>query len=354
MIQLAAYTHDEDGWGRQSRGFAEALNCYERTKLVKLGRRAGVARSLWERARPSWTDSVGITLGLVEYTRVLGTRYRVPYYIGETTRIPRHRAYFLRRAEMVWAASQWGRRVLEANGVAADKIRVVPEGVDTRIFAPPPAGQRDTEVFRFLCVGKWEERKGTADLIRAFLQTFHRDEPVELVMHCGGTAPMHEIKRKIAECSGTGGPRVVASEPVSLPKLVELMQRCNAFVLPTRGEGWGLPILEAMASELPCIVTDYSGLKEFANEDNCFLVRVESMVPVNDPKQYEVRFEWGEWAQPDLAHLRSLMRFVYENRGIALNKAKRAREEAVRLWSWDRAAQTAMAHIRELRAGGRR
>jgi glycosyltransferase involved in cell wall biosynthesis len=165
---------------------------------------------------------------------------------------------------------------------------------------------------------------------------------------------MHEIKRKIAECSGTGGPRVVASEPVSLPKLVELMQRCNAFVLPTRGEGWGLPILEAMASELPCIVTDYSGLKEFANEDNCFLVRVESMVPVNDPKQYEVRFEWGEWAQPDLAHLRSLMRFVYENRGIALNKAKRAREEAVRLWSWDRAAQTAMAHIRELRAGGRR
>jgi glycosyltransferase involved in cell wall biosynthesis len=105
-----------------------------------------------------------------------------------------------------------------------------------------------------------------------------------------------------------------------------------------------------MACELPCIVTDHSGLREFATEENCFLIRVEAMRGVHDPRFYNTRYEWGEWAQPDLAHLRSLMRFVYENSVVAQGKARRAREDAVRLWGWDRAAQTAMAHVVELRA----
>jgi glycosyltransferase involved in cell wall biosynthesis len=360
MIRLAAHIHNEDGWGRHARNFAQALNRYEPTELAPLGVRESGARSLWRRLRPSWTDSVGITLGSVEHTLALKTRYRVPFYVGETTRIPRHLLFFLRRAEMVWTASQWGRQVLEAHQVASDKIRVVPEGVDTRIFAPPPAGQRTADVFResfrdvfrFLCVAKWEERKGTADLVRAFVQEFNPAEPVELVMHCGGPGvQMPEARSEIAACAGIGGRRVVVSEPVSLPELAALMQRSNAFVLPTRAEGWGLPILEAMACELPCIVTGYSGLTEFANQDNCFLIRVESMCKVHDPKFYSTRYDWGEWAQPDLAHLRSLMRLVYENREIALTKAKRAREDAARLWSWDQAARTAMAHLKELRAG---
>jgi glycosyltransferase involved in cell wall biosynthesis len=355
MIRLSAYIHNEDGWGRQARSFAQALNCYERTELLPLGHRETGPRSVWNRLQPSWAESVGIVLGSVEQTLTLKTRYRIPFYVGETTRIPRHLLFFLQRAEMVWTASQWGREVLEANEVPSDKIRVVPEGVDTRTFAPPQPGQRSAEVFRFLCVGKWEERKGTGDLIRAFSQEFNPAEPVELVMHCGGPGvSMTEARSEIAACSGIGEPRVVVSEPVNLPELVALMQRSNAFVLPTKGEGWGLPILEAMACELPCIVTGYSGLTEFANQDNCFLIRVGSMRGVHDPRFYGARYDWGEWAQPDLAHLRSLMRFVYENREIALRKAKRAREDAVKLWSWDRAAQIAMAHLKELRARGRR
>jgi len=354
MIQFAAYTHEDDGWGRHAHNLARALNRYERTILVPPGRRENAVRALFERLRPSWVNSVGIALGNVEYTFALGTRYRVPYHIGETTQVPRHLLFFLQRAEMVWAASHWGKQVLEANEIAPEKIRIVPEGVDTSVFVPQPASQKPSGVFRFLCVGKWEERKSSADLVRAFSQEFQRHEPVELIMHCGGPGVrMSEARSEIAaEVARHEGPPVVLSEPVDLTDLVALMQRSHAFVLPTRGEAWGLPVLEAMACELPCIVTNYSGVQEYANEENCFLLRVRAMCRVDDPKFYDARYEWGEWAEPDFAHLRHLMRFVYENREAAAAKARRARDEAVRLWSWDRAAQSAMAHVTELRASG--
>jgi hypothetical protein len=52
--------------------------------------------------------------------------------------------------------------------------------------------------------------------------------------------------------------------------------------------------------------------------------------------------------------LRSLMRLVYENRDEAARRAKRAREEAAQLWSWERAAEAAMRHVGALRGGGSR
>src|SRR5262249_34969106 len=145
-------------------------------------------------------------------------------------------------------------------------------------------------LFRFLCVGKWEERKGTAILTRAFRDEFHPEEPVGLLMHCGPSqATAGGLRAALApEPVPT---RIVCTDPVDLPGLVSLMQGSHAFVLPTRAEGWGLPILEAMACELPCIVTGYSGLTEFAHDGNCFPIRVAEMRPVRDPRFYDERHD---------------------------------------------------------------
>jgi glycosyltransferase involved in cell wall biosynthesis len=351
MIRLAAFTGHEDGWGRQSRALAKELARHEPTELVDLERGRPAPLPLWRRLQPSFRKSVGIVLGAVEQTFALPARYRVAYYVGETTRIHATALYFLRRADMVWTPSHWGRRILEAHDVPRERIGVAPEGVDSAVFVPSPDDRRG-EIFRFLCVAKWEERKGAADLVRAFRDEFRPGEPVELAMHCGPAASTAAaVRDALAGGSPGDAPRIVCTDPVSLAGLVALMQSCHAFVLPTRAEGWGLPILEAMACGLPCIVTGYSGLTEFAHEENCFLIRVAGMCRVRDPRYYAEDRDSGEWAQPDLAHLRALMRLVYENRMLAAAKAKRAREEAVRLWGWDRAAQAALAHIRDLRGG---
>ena len=50
----------------------------------------------------------------------------------------------------------------------------------------------------------------------------------------------------------------------------------DAFVLPTRGEGWGLPIAEAMSMALPVIVSDVPGPRAYANDENSYLIPVLS------------------------------------------------------------------------------
>lgn len=51
---------------------------------------------------------------------------------------------------------------------------------------------------------------------------------------------------------------------VEAARLNEIMNAFDVFTLPTSGEGWGLPILEAMSCGLPCLVTGYSALMDFA------------------------------------------------------------------------------------------
>mmetsp|Transcript_7526 Transcript_7526/g.16673 ORF Transcript_7526/g.16673 Transcript_7526/m.16673 type:complete len:81 (+) Transcript_7526:1012-1254(+) len=49
---------------------------------------------------------------------------------------------------------------------------------------------------------------------------------------------------------------------------------CDAFVLPSRGEGWGRPHTEAMVMGLPCIATNWSGNTEFMSDANSFPIQV--------------------------------------------------------------------------------
>ncbi|GJG85305.1 glycosyl transferase family 1 [Gemmatimonadetes bacterium T265] len=357
MIQFVSHLDGDGGWKRHATGLARALDRYERTELLGVHEptRRGVAAAVrrW-RVRRS-RDSVGITLGAVERTAELGTRFRVAFGVAETTRIARPVRLLLHAADMVWTMSHWGRDVLAWNTIPAERIRIVPAGVDTTEFVPP-ARPRADPVFRFLCVGEWQERKGTAALVRAFAAEFDPREPVELVMHCGSnwTRRVHfrEAIRRIVAASARGRARVVPSDPVSRAAYVALLQGADAFVLATRGEGWGLPILEAMACGLPCIVTDYSAVRDFANASNAYLIPVDAMERADDRGEFvDPRYEYGLWAIPDEGHLRRLLRHVVEHREEARRVGAQARRDAVRYWSWDLAARAALRHVAELRGG---
>lgn len=58
-------------------------------------------------------------------------------------------------------------------------------------------------------------------------------------------------------------------------ELLSLYRACSAFVLPTRGEGWGRHFFEATLLEMPTIGTNWSGQLEYMNEDNAYLIRVD-------------------------------------------------------------------------------
>ena len=112
-----------------------------------------------------------------------------------------------------------------------------------------------------------------------------------------------------------------------------LYRSADCFVLPTRGEGWGMPILEAMACGLPVICTDWGAQTEFINSDICYPIQVKRLIPAKAKCPYYAGFEW---ADPDSEHLRQLMRYVYEHRAEAREKGGLAAQTAISKWTWSK------------------
>jgi glycosyltransferase involved in cell wall biosynthesis len=344
-VNLFASFADPGGVGRHSRCFGAALAGHARVIPIEFFRPAYPSDDANLPPPRRWDDAApGICLAPILSLRTPPGHPRIFYTVSDSSRIPRAVADFLARADQVWVPSAWGRGILAQSGVDPGNIRVVPEGVDCTRFGPPEH-ETPRSLFRFLSIGKWEERKGIVDLVRTFCRAFRPHDPVELVLHAHNPyVPGLDLRGSLAEVlAGAKSAPIRISDPLPLEGLISLMQTSDAFVLPTRGEGWGLPILEAMACGLPCIVTNYGGHLTFANESSCFLIDVDRMVPVEDPT-WTRALDWGEWAQPDLDHLAHLMRHLVEHRDQARAVGRAARCAALQ-WSWDNAARIALGYL---------
>ncbi|MGF1503419.1 MAG: glycosyltransferase family 4 protein [Paracoccaceae bacterium] len=346
-VTLMADFGDPGGVGRHARAFGAALA--RRTEVVALP--VFPPRSPWPDDAPvppvrRWDpNGLGISLGAFLGLKMPPGRRRILYTVVETTGMPRRLVDDLNRADAVWVPSRFCAEVFRRNGVAEGRLAVVPEGVDAERFCPG-AARAPSPRFRFLSVGKWEERKGLSLLVRTYFRTFSGDDPVELVLHAhnpyrGRIDPAAEVARLRR---GRNPARIRISPPTDLDGLVALMQSSDAFVLPTRAEGWGLPILEAMACGLPVIVTGYSGHLDYCTPENAYLIDVARMVPARDPGVFDRWSGWGAWAEPDAEHLADLMRAVVADPVAAAAQGARARADAC-AWSWDAAARIAMGEL---------
>jgi glycosyltransferase involved in cell wall biosynthesis len=115
--------------------------------------------------------------------------------------------------------------------------------------------------------------------------------------------------------------------------LLELLRRMDAFVLPSRGEGFGLCGLEAMATGLPLIATAWSGPVEYLDPADSFPLEYR-LSEAGGAASNHVRYH-GLWAEPDVQHLRYLMRWLFEHPGEARRRGRLAADRVRRDWSWE-------------------
>ena len=113
---------------------------------------------------------------------------------------------------------------------------------------------------------------------------------------------------------------------IDLNMLRVLYASVDAFVLPSHGEGWGRPHVEAMSMGLPIISTFWSGPTAYMTNQNSYPLRIKGLIPADAP---DTMFKGHKWADPDRDHLRELMRHVMSHPDEARQKGIQARKDMV-------------------------
>ena len=223
----------------------------------------------------------------------------------------------------------------------------MPLGVDPDYFNAGIAGYRPSDRFTFLSVFEWGERKAPELLLRAFAHEFKESDDALLLLSVFNRDPSVDVRAEVAKLDLPPCPPIVVLENPEFAdyQMGALYRSADCFVLPTRGEGFGMPVLEAMACGLPTIATDWSGPADFLHEGVGYPLRVGALVDAEARCPYYRGFQWAE---PDFDHLRYLMREVVEHPEQARAKGAAAAAEVASRWTWDHAAARVRQRLLDL------
>lgn len=285
------------------------------------------------------------------------SRFAIGRTMFETDRVNPEHVKRCNSMDMVWVPTEFHVSSFIKSGVAPSKVMKVVQAIDTKFFDPikytplklpslgtlvlgstsgsdsGSTGLYSGNTYVFLSVFKWEYRKGWDVLLQSYLKEFNSLDSVSLYLL---TNPYHSdsnFDNKIVEFVEDSrmekpamgwAPVYVIDSHIAQVDFPRIYKAADAFILPSRGEGWGRPIVEAMAMSLPVIATNWSGPTEYLTEKNSYPLPVDKMSEVIDGP-----FQGHQWAEPSVDKLRFLMRHVMNNPEEAKRKGKKAREDMI-------------------------
>ncbi|HTU95433.1 MAG TPA: glycosyltransferase [Solirubrobacteraceae bacterium] len=245
----------------------------------------------------------------------------------------------------LWVPSEFVRAMYVEAGVDPERVVTIPNGVDLSMFSPD-GDQRDLpgtgEGTRFLFVGGLITRKGADVLFDTWREAFAGRDDVTLVLKDFGAGDIYRNagREPILEHIAAGAlPRIVlVDEDLSTEEVAALYRACDVLVHPYRGEGFAMPVLEAMACGLPVIVTAGGPTDEFVPDEAGWRIAAERVWFAED--RIDTLDTHGRpWLlEPDRAELVALLRQADAADDDELEARGQAGRAAAEHYGWDAVA----------------
>jgi len=274
----------------------------------------------------------------------------------EFGRVPREWVRsILDSVDEVWVNSRSTQRAYLASGIPLNRVHVIPNGVDLDRFRPDlPAFELATrKSVKFLAVGGTIPRKGFDVLLAAYRRAFTRADDVCLVVKDFGAGAFYRGQTSedliAAHQADSDAPEIeYLTSDLSESDMARLYSTCDVFVSSYRGEGFGLPILEAMACGKPVIVTSGGPSDDFVPPSSGW--RIPAFVTYFAEDRAGGLETAGRpwWLKLDSQALTAILRTAATDSVERRCRGVAARQAALG-WSWARAASVVEDRARQLR-----
>ena len=238
-------------------------------------------------------------------------------------------------------------------GVPIHYVGAGADHVEEHAAEPLPDGVSIPGGLRFLHVSSCFPRKGPDVLLRAWGRAFAGRSDVHLVIKTFAN-PHNEVPgllEQLRDSQPDYPPVTLLMGDYSPGQLRTLYESSHAYVAPSRGEGFGLPMAEAMLHGIPVIATGWGGHADFCTETTSYPIRYH----LNPSSSHVAEEGTSLWAEPDEDHLVELLRAVADGSDEAMpGKVERARQLIRSEYTWDAVAARVLAAEMSVRgAAGR-
>ena len=275
----------------------------------------------------SGKESKGSKIKILHTTPNIYGKFIEPgkYHIGrvfwETSKLPKDFARGCMMVDEIWTGSKYNEQAIRNSGVPESiPIKIIPEVINPLVVESFQCEQIEDK-YSFYSIFEWTERKNPTALLEAYFREFEGQDDVILVIKTYVDNFSADKKREIFEAIKKVKKKLGLKSYPEVKLLLRLLDRdqiyrfhktFDCFVSAHRGEGWGIPQMEALSQAKPVISTNCGGIHEHIS-DVAKLVNYTTVPLSQNSRNQQWYTNDQNWADIDLGALRVAMRWAYEN-----------------------------------------
>lgn len=322
-------------------------------------------RQLWEKTKrvkesgDDLYDAIHIICWLMETFADVDGSYKVGVSLCESTKVRSSYLHLCNSLEHIMTFSNFCKGVQQNSGFSSP-IQVATPGVSNSYINYHERPSLNDIVkdgkFTFLSVGVSQERKDTFRLVEAFCEAFPKGakfppergegfpincDQIQLVLKSNNFGELNWVHDKGFSARAniktifTGWDKKAERPDLTTEEMYDLYCNSHALVHPSHGEGIGMPILEAAATGMPVIFTNWSSPSEYLNESNSYPISLSPYPGTNFTRAYNgAPGDNGLWANMHVGHLKHLMYTVISEWEEAKKKGRKAHEKIKECYNW--------------------